>query len=159
MVEQGCLNGIDEVYGFHNIPNFEEGDIRVVHGPIFAGSITMEIEVIGQGGHGSAPHRCVKDPITAACNMLNAFHSIKARNIDSRDNVVFTICHIRSGNTHNVFPDSAFLQGSCRYYRKEVREIVVSKIHKIAEEMSKACGCTAKVKINEMSPPIVNHAE
>jgi len=30
MIEEGCLEGIDEVYGYHNIPNFDEGDIRVL---------------------------------------------------------------------------------------------------------------------------------
>jgi metal-dependent amidase/aminoacylase/carboxypeptidase family protein len=36
MVREGCLDGVDEVYGMHNIPNFDEGDIRVCSGPFFA---------------------------------------------------------------------------------------------------------------------------
>lgn len=38
MIKEGCLEGVDEVYGYHNIPNFDEGDIRVVSGPIMASS-------------------------------------------------------------------------------------------------------------------------
>jgi len=38
MVEEGCLESIDEVYGFHNVPNFDEGDIRVCEGGFFAAS-------------------------------------------------------------------------------------------------------------------------
>ena len=47
MIEEGCLENIDEVYGFHNIPNFDEGDIRVCEGPFFANSISICIKIIG----------------------------------------------------------------------------------------------------------------
>ena len=65
MIEDGCLNNIDEVYGFHNIPNFDEGDIRVCVGGIFAAVDIVRITIKGQGGHGSTPHK-IKDPITCA---------------------------------------------------------------------------------------------
>lgn len=45
MVKEGCLNNVDEVYGFHNIPNFDEGDIRVVEGPIMSDSTSFDIKV------------------------------------------------------------------------------------------------------------------
>jgi len=41
MIEEGCLKNIDEVYGFHNIPNFDEGDIRVCEGGFFAASTSV----------------------------------------------------------------------------------------------------------------------
>ena len=47
MIEEGCLDGVDEVYGFHNIPNFDEGDIRVIPGGITAGSTFVTIKIIG----------------------------------------------------------------------------------------------------------------
>jgi metal-dependent amidase/aminoacylase/carboxypeptidase family protein len=47
MVKEGCLNDIDEVYGYHNIPNFDEGDIRVCEGPFFAARHTLKITVNG----------------------------------------------------------------------------------------------------------------
>jgi hippurate hydrolase len=65
MIKEGCLTDVDEVYGFHNIPNFDEGDIRVVHGPVMAGSTTFKMRIHAVGGHGSSPHLC-NDVITAA---------------------------------------------------------------------------------------------
>jgi len=47
MIEEGCLDGVDEVYGYHNVPNFDEGDIRVCEGAIFAGSTRVKIRIIG----------------------------------------------------------------------------------------------------------------
>lgn len=65
MIAEKCLEGVDEVYGFHNIPNFDEGDIRVCEGPFFAAVTVVKIKVVGQGGHGSTPHK-LTDPITCA---------------------------------------------------------------------------------------------
>jgi hippurate hydrolase len=93
MIKEGCLDQIDEVYGYHNIPNFDEGDIRVCPGPFFANSTQVLITITGQGGHGSAPHK-ITDPITAATMIHTALNSIKSRNIDSRQNIVFSICQI-----------------------------------------------------------------
>ena len=47
MIEEGCLDGVDEVYGYHNIPNFDEGDIRVIEGPIFAARTELKIKING----------------------------------------------------------------------------------------------------------------
>lgn len=47
MIKEGCLKEVDEVYGFHNVPNFDEGDIRVVEGPIFASIVDVQIKVLG----------------------------------------------------------------------------------------------------------------
>ena len=75
--------GVDEVYGFHNIPNFDEGDIRVCAGGFFAAVTTVKIRVIGQGGHGSTPYKLV-DCIAGANAIYSALHTIKSRNVDSR---------------------------------------------------------------------------
>ena len=56
MVEEGCLDDIDEVYGFHNSPAVPEGEIRTIVGPMLASSTTIKIKIIGQGGHASLPH-------------------------------------------------------------------------------------------------------
>ena len=47
MITEPCLINVDEVYGYHNIPNFEEVDVRVVDGPIMASSTVVKIKVKG----------------------------------------------------------------------------------------------------------------
>ena len=81
----------------------------------------------GQGGHGSTPHK-IRDPITAASMIHTALHSIKSRNIDSRKNIVFSICKIESGYTYNVFPDEAIMQGTIRSYDEEILEKMKDRI-------------------------------
>ena len=115
MVKEGCLEGVDEVYGYHNVPNFNEGDIRVKDGPIMSIVCLVKIKVIGKGGHGSTPH-LLKDVITAGAAIVNNLHTIQSRCIDAREHFIFTITNFSSGFTYNVFPDEAFMQGTIRSY-------------------------------------------
>ena len=45
MIKEKCMIGVDEVYGLHNIPNFDEGDIRVCEGPFMAASTVVTITI------------------------------------------------------------------------------------------------------------------
>jgi hippurate hydrolase len=151
------MKGVNEVYGLHNIPNFTEGEIRVIDGPIFAATTIVKITVKGHGGHGSAPHK-TKDPINASAYILTALHSIKARMVASKENFAFTICNIESGSTYNVMPGQAFMQGTVRTYTEETRNLVSEKIKQIAEATAKAHDCEADVELINMYPPVINHA-
>jgi hippurate hydrolase len=152
------MEGVDEIYGYHNIPNFDEGDIRVCEGPFFAKVTQVEILVTGRGGHGSTPHK-LQDPITAAAMVHTALHTIKSRNIDNRENIVFTITKFQSGHTYNVFPDTAVMTGTIRSYNDKTLELVKQRIVEISENTAAAHGCKAECKIVDSYPAVVNHAE
>ena len=146
MIKEGCLNGVDEVYGLHNVPNYDEGDIRICSGPIMAAVVIVKITVKGQGGHGSTPHK-VKDPITCAARLYNALHTIKSRNISNRADCVFTICNFSAGHRFNVFPDEAFMQGTIRSFDKPTQERIIERIEGISVNMAKAMNCTVDLDI------------
>ena len=156
MIKEGCLEGVDEVYGYHNVPNFEEGDVRVCEGAIMAKVTTVKITVNGQGGHGSVPHM-IKDVVSAGAAILNALHTVKSRCIDSKENFIFTLTQFTSGHTYNVFPDSAFMQGTIRSYIDKTLDQIKAKIRLIAENTAIAMGCTATVELDDMYPATVNH--
>lgn len=158
MIKEGCLEGVDEVYGYHNVPNFDEGDIRVCEGPIFACSTRIKIKITGQGGHGSAPHK-IRDPITAATAVHQALLSIKSRNIDSRDNIVLSITQIVSGHTYNVFPDIAEMDGSIRSFNKETLAKMKERIRTICNSIAESHECKADVNLIDYYPAVVNHKE
>ena len=58
MVKENCMDKVDEVYGFHNVPNFTEGSVRVIEGggAVMSASNLIKIKIKGKGGHGSMPH-------------------------------------------------------------------------------------------------------
>ncbi len=88
-----------------------------------------------------------------------ALHSIKSRNIDSRRNIVFTICTISSGHTYNVFPDEAVMTGSIRSYDKDSLKTMKERIHSLIDGIAEGFMCTAEVEIEDEYNPVINHKE
>ena len=81
MVKEGCMNGVDEVYGYHNWPSWPLGHLKVTPGPIMAHPSSFEIVITGKGGHGSQPHVAV-DPVLTAAHIVVALQSVVARAVD-----------------------------------------------------------------------------
>ncbi|TNV78086.1 hypothetical protein FGO68_gene5802 [Halteria grandinella] len=156
MIKEGCLDGVEEVYGYHNIPNFDEGDIRVISGPIMASSSMVTIKIKGQGGHGSVPHM-LKDVISCGAAVISNFLALKSRMVDSKENCIFSITKFDSGFTYNVFPDEATILGTIRTYNPSTLATIHSKLKQIIFNTVQAFGCTAELDINDKYPPTVNH--
>lgn len=149
------MEKIDEVYGYHNVPFGPEGSVTCCQGAFMAGVVIIKIEVIGQGGHGSEPAKSI-DPITAACQLHSAFHTIKSRSVMNTDVVAFTICEFSSGSTYNVIPRTAFMQGTIRYFDIEVKNKVIERIKALTQSTCEGFGCKYNIEIIEQYPPLIN---
>jgi len=57
MIQQGCLDGVDEVYGFHNWPVGKFGDLWCKEGPVMSQISIIKVTITGTGGHGSEPEK------------------------------------------------------------------------------------------------------
>ena len=55
MIKEGCLKGVDEIYGMHNLPFIPYGELHCIPGPCMAEPTCINLEIIGKGGHGSDP--------------------------------------------------------------------------------------------------------
>jgi hippurate hydrolase len=53
MVAEGCLDGVNEVYGFHNWPSHPVGYLLVKPGPMMSEVTIINLKLIGRGGHGN----------------------------------------------------------------------------------------------------------
>jgi amidohydrolase len=156
MIVEGCLEGVEEVYGFHNIPNFDEGDIRVIEGPIMASSSMVTIKINGKGGHGSQPHSVI-DVLSAGAAIVTNLHAVKSRGVDSRENCIFSVTKFEGGHAFNVFPDTATILGTIRTYNSTTLETIKDKIKKIVFSTAEAFGCTIDFDVNDKYPPTINH--
>ena len=59
MINDGCLNGVDEIYGIH-VWNYQPlGEVGIKDGPVLAAADMFDITVRGIGGHGAAPQGTV----------------------------------------------------------------------------------------------------
>ena len=55
MIKKGCLEGVNEVYGFHNLPSGKFGDVWCKEGAVMSQYTELHVTITGDGGHGSAP--------------------------------------------------------------------------------------------------------
>lgn len=62
MIDDGCLNGVDKIYGTHLWSGYRTGTIYSRPGAIMASPDEFSVTIKGKGGHGAKPHETI-DPI------------------------------------------------------------------------------------------------
>ena len=159
MVDDGLMTrwGIQEVYGLHNMPGLPEGHFATTPGPMLASSDSLEIKVLGKGGHaGAGPHKAV-DSVLIGAQIVNALQSIVARNVDPLKSAVISITMFQAGTASNIIPETAELKGTVRTLDPEVRDLVERRIGEVADSVARAYGGSAETKYTRLYPVTVNH--
>lgn len=132
MVEAGCLDGVDYVYGAHVSSWSDVGTILFCEGYAMASADFFELTIQGKGGHGAAPHETI-DPIVAAAQFVFGVQPIVSRNTDPIESAVVTIGKIESGTVGNVIPDKAYLTGTVRTFNPDIRNMVEKKLNNLCK--------------------------
>jgi len=117
----------------------------------------MYATIIGQGGHGSAPHEVI-DPIFISGYVILALHGIVSRQLKPSDPGVISIGSIHGGVADNVIPEKVEMMGTIRYFSPEVQEKIHAEIKK-ALDISRSLGGDYKLKIQVGYPPMHNHPD
>ena len=106
---------VDEVYGLHIHPDFEEGYIGCKSGYIMAQNGEFNIDIIGKGGHGAIPQNTT-DAVLIASNFVTSLQSIISRNINPIEGGVLTIGKISGGSARNIIAEKVRLEGTMRCF-------------------------------------------
>src|SRR5699024_11067787 len=120
MIADGCLDGVDAIYGAHVWADNPLGDVFFIEGDAMAAVDTFKINVHGKGGHGAMPHTAV-DPVVAISKLVVDLQQIVSRNVDPLKSAVVTVASIHGGHAENVIPDSAKITGTVRTFDPELR--------------------------------------
>ncbi|MCL2602056.1 MAG: amidohydrolase [Treponema sp.] len=162
MIEEGCLNGVDAIFGQHIgclFGNFKEsGKVIISHGNAMACRDVFTIKVIGRGGHGASPEACI-DPIAIAAQVINGVYMIKARQIAALSPAVISICMVHGGTANNIVPQSVELQGSTRAVDQSTRDLIASKIEQVVKNTCASYGATYEFSFDKDYDITVNNAE
>lgn len=156
MIADGCLDGVDAVYGAHLQSKMESGRIYLRDGFLQASEDTIKIVVHGSGAHGAEPHNGV-DPILAASHIMIALQSIVSRNADPLKELVVSIGKFHAGDADNVIPGKAVLEGTIRVFDPELRKLASQRLRTIVENVAIAMGATAEVFIENGYDALWNH--
>lgn len=148
----------DVTLGLHLWNMSPVGTLGVADGPVMAAASGFHIKIKGRGGHGAAPNQTA-DPVVCAAQMVTALQTIVSRNLDPLDTAVVSVTQIHTGSAFNVIPQEADLNGTFRTFTAETRDHVAQRMREIAQNLATAMGCTAEVKINYGTEPVINNTE
>lgn len=156
MIEAGCLDGVDAIFGTHLSSSFPTGAVGYRSGPIAAASDGFSITIQGKGGHGAAPQESV-DPIAVGAVLITHLQQIVSRRVDPQKPAVFTIGSFHSGEAFNVIPDTATIQGTVRTYHPEVQELIMGELDRIVKGTCEAANAGYSVQYTKGYPAVINH--
>ena len=145
----------DEVYGMHNDPMAEPGQVAVVKGPAMAGAQFFDITVKGRGSHAAMPQQS-KDAVVIASSLVGDLQSILSRNMAPLDTCVLSVTQIHAGSAYNVVPETATLAGTVRYFRDEVRDLVEARMAAICNGKALAHDCEITFRSRNIFDVLMN---
>ena len=157
MIEDGCLDKVDEIYGLH-LWNYQlYGEVGIKDGPVMASADLFDIEVSGKGGHGATPQGTV-DAIVVASNLVTMLQTIVSRNTNPLESTVLSIGKIKGGHNFNIISDKVHMSGTTRAYTEENRTMIKQRMKEVIEGVSKSFGADIKLNYKDGYPPTVNHS-
>jgi amidohydrolase len=160
MIKDGLFEKFpcDEIYGLHNAPDLNHGELAILPGPAMAGADFFDITINGYGAHGAMPERS-KDPIVIAMALVQALQSIVSRNVIPTEAAVVSITQIHAGSAYNVIPGDAKLAGTMRAFSDEVRALMRERMRAICAGMAAAFQVEIDVDIRDIFRVLVNQEE
>ncbi len=160
MVEDGMMDkfGVEQVYGMHNMPGLPVGRFAIRPGALMASADFFSVHIEGLGGHAARPHGC-NDPAIIVSQIVQSFQSIVSRNADPIESLVISVTQIHMGDTNNVIPQTAFMDGTVRALKPEVRELAEKRMTAICQHIGLANDARVEIDYKRFYPVTENHPQ
>ncbi|BFM21962.1 N(2)-acetyl-L-2,4-diaminobutanoate deacetylase DoeB2 [Gilvimarinus japonicus] len=158
MIDDGALDGVDCIYGWHNWPAIGFGKLVCPDGIVMCGNGTFHITVHGKGGHASQPELC-RDPVLAASAITLALQQVVSRRLAPQQTCVVSVTSIDARAAATVIPEQAVIGGSIRVSDTAARDAVNQLITDIAQQTAASYGVECEVEIMPRYNPTINHPE
>lgn len=158
ILETDVMDDVEKIWGIHADPTNQVGVLGISGGYVTAAVDRFVIELRGVGCHGAHPDDGA-DPVPAAAAMVQALQTIVTRNVNPFHPALISVTRIQAGNTWNVIPETAELEGTVRTMDKEDRALFERRIREIARHTAAAFGINASVRWIAGSPATYNDGE
>lgn len=158
MIEAGCLEGVDVIFGTHLWATLPTGSISYRAGSMMAAADRFEVKIQGKGGHGAQPHK-TKDSLVTASQLVMNLQQIVSRRVNPIEHSVLTIGYLHSGNAFNIIADTAILGGTVRTFNVETQAIIKEEMERIINGTCLTANCSYDFDYHDGYPPVVNHQE
>lgn len=158
MIEDGCLDGVDAIFGTHLWSPFPLGTIGYRTGKVMANADRFDIEVIGKGGHGGMPHETV-DAIVTASRIVSDLQQIVSRRVDPLKSAVVTVGSLHSGKAFNAVAEKAEISGTVRTFEPDIRDDIEEKIETMVKHVCFSSGADYRFSYERGYPAVDNHRD
>ena len=155
MIEDGALDGIDKIFGWHNWPAIPFGKAICKPGVVMAANASFTIVIKGCGGHASQPEVC-RDPVLGAAAITLGLQQIVSRRTSPQQATVLSVTSIDAKSGMTVIPDRAVLQGSVRSASTDGLVRIGALIEQTACSIAKGYDVEAEVNFSLRYPSVIN---
>ncbi len=156
MIQDGCLEGVDVIFGTHLWAPIELGEVHSAKGPLMAAADGVYITIKGKGGHGSNPSD-TKDSIVLAAQFITNLQQLVSRRINPLRPAVVSIGHIEALNPFNVIADQVYMKGTVRTFHEEERALLEREIEELLKATCYLTKADYEYEFVRGYPPVVNH--
>ena len=153
MRAEKVLEGVQALFGVHVYPDLPVGKIGIRSGTFTAAAAELEIDIIGNGGHGARPHEGI-DSIWIAAKVISGLQEAISRRLDALKPVVISFGKISGGNAFNVIAEKVKLLGTVRCLDSNLYETLPEWIEKIVKNIASNYGAQAFVNFKSIAPPV-----
>ena len=152
------IKSLDRIIGLHIWGDIDSGRASLKEGPIMASADTFDIYIKGISGHGASPHKSI-DPIIAGSMVVNALQTIVSRENDPLEPQVISVTAFNSGNSKNVIPETAHLEGTTRSFNNDLRSKYKSEMLRVLEGVAITTRAEIELDYHDGTPATVNEKE
>lgn len=158
MMDDGVLNHpkVDAIAGLHVFPGMSTGSIGIAKGVAFASVDSMEINIIGKGGHAARPHEGV-DAIAVSAQVITALQNIPSRMIDPLETVVISIGTINGGIMGAAIAPNVRMVGTIRSLSPAVRDQMPLLIERVIRGVTESFGAEYEFDYIKSYPAVQNN--
>lgn len=154
MIDAGCLDCVDAVFGAHVSPALPAGHIGVRFGKFYAASNTFHLTVHGRSCHGAERENGV-DALEAACAVVPLLNALPKAFPGEKS--VVSVGLMSAGTADNIVADRAELAGIVRTLGQDTRAAMLRLLTDTVEHIAAERGVRAELRLRESYPGVVNH--
>src|SRR5699024_8891273 len=155
MIEDGCLNGVDMLFGYHLDTTVPVNKVLYAEGYVMAASDSFFINVIGKGGHAALPHDTIDSTVISSQLVVN-LQQIISRKIDPLKPAVVSIGTLNSGVADNVISGRSTITGTVRTFDEEIRSKIENELEEITKHTCAASNATYTYNYERGYPAVWN---
>ncbi len=160
MIEAGVLENptVDACSAMHVMLDWDAPAYGCRPGFMTSSCDGFKITIHGKGCHGAMPELGI-DPINVGMHIYQAFQALIARESGSKETACLTFGQFSAGDTSNIIPATAVMQGTLRTYNQNLREKLVKRMHEIAEAAGKMFGAEVTYEVLSAVPSCYTNPE